>query len=580
MTVGKDALISRELALRMAQLTGIINREIAVYINRRGQVVEVGVGDAATVTLAEITARRGTGRYSGIRCIHTHPGGEGELSPVDITALQLLRFDLMAAIGVDNNGQPTGIYFAYLVSENGILGNHYIMEGPFSLGDVDHNNIMSTIIELEAGITLPGHEVASQELKEKAILVTLITGREGNWTAEDSLAELAQLAETAGVTVKEKIIQKRERPDTAFYLGRGKVMEINLIRQTLGANVIIFDDELSPAQQRNLEQALGTKIIDRTTLILDIFAQRANTREGKLQVELAQLRYLLPRLTGFGQILSRLGGGIGTRGPGETKLEMDRRRIRKRITDLERELTGVRKHRALHRAGRRSGQIPVVALVGYTNAGKSTLLNRLTEAGALAEDKLFATLDPTIRRFSLPDNKEALLVDTVGFIRNLPHHLIAAFRATLEETLDADLLLHMVDASHPGFLSQIETVNDVLTGLHIGNKPTILVLNKIDQVKDPLELGVIPTEYMAVTEISARYGTGLDKLLKLIADKLSYNRLRNQYFIPYDQTGVLALLHRDGKVLSEEYLDEGVKVEVEVDAVTGVKIATFRIDRS
>ncbi len=579
-TVDKDVLISRELLDELARLTGLINREIAVYINRRGQVVEVGVGDASTVNLADITARRGTGRYSGIRCIHTHPSGDGRLSPVDITALQLLRFDVMAAVGVGSDGRPTDISLAYLIAENNVLGNRFLQQGPFRSYEVDHNNIMSTILEMEGSLTQPGHQVTGVQPEEKAILVTLVTGRETNWTAEDSLNELAQLAETAGVTVLDKLIQKRERPDASFYLGRGKVGEITLHRQAIGANLIIFDDELSPAQQRNLEQMIGIKIIDRATLILDIFAQRASTREGKLQVELAQLKYMLPRLTGFGQVLSRLGGGIGTRGPGETKLEADRRRIRRRISDLEHELTGVRKHRALHRAGRESGGVPVVAMVGYTNAGKSTLLNHLTEAGVLAEDKLFATLDPTIRRITLPENKEALLVDTVGFIRKLPHHLVAAFRATLEETLEADLLLHLVDAGHPGYQGQIRAVNGVLADLQVKDKPTLLVLNKIDRVKDPLELGVPPTEYVAVVEISARFGQRLDKLLHLIGENLPAKRLRYQYLIPYDQTGVLALLHRQGKVITEEYLADGVKVEAEVDAITGSRVDLYRIDRS
>ncbi|MHB8171101.1 MAG: GTPase HflX [Thermincolia bacterium] len=564
----------------VARLSGLINREIAVYINRRGQVVEVGVGDASTVDLADITARRGTGRYSGIRCFHTHPSGDGRLSPVDVTALQLLRFDVMAAVGVGADGLPTVFSYAYLVPDNHILGNRYFQEGPFNSREVDNNNIMSTIVEIEGSLVQSSHQVTPEHQVEKAILVTLVTGRETTWTADDSLHELAQLAETAGVTVVDKILQKRERPDAALYLGRGKVEEISLLRQTIGANIIIFDDELSPAQQRNLEQATGTKIIDRTTLILDIFAQRASTREGKLQVELAQLKYMLPRLTGFGQVLSRLGGGIGTRGPGETKLETDRRRIRKRVSDLENELAGVRKHRALQRAGREAGGLSIVAMVGYTNAGKSTLLNHLTEAGVLVEDKLFATLDPTVRRITLPDNKEALLIDTVGFIRKLPHHLVAAFRATLEETLEADLLLHLVDASHLGHQGQIQAVNGVLASLHAKEKPTLLVLNKIDQVQDPIELGFAPTEFLAVVEISARYGKGLDKLLKLIGENLPTKRIRNQYLIPYDQTGVLALIHRQGKVLVEEYLAEGVRVEAEVDHIIASKVAGYRCDRS
>ncbi|MFZ5753075.1 MAG: GTPase HflX, partial [Bacillota bacterium] len=322
-------------------------------------------------------------------------------------------------------------------------------------------------------------------------------------------------------------------------------------------DVIIFDDELSPRQQNNLEESLGSRVIDRTALILQIFADRAKTKEGKLQVELAQLNYMLPRLTGQGTSLSRLGGGIGTRGPGETKLETDRRRIRLRIRDLQKEIEEIKKQRGILRQQREHTQIPVVALVGYTNAGKSTLLNALTQANVLAENKLFATLDPTTRRLQLKQ-REVLLTDTVGFINKLPHQLVAAFRATLEEVVHADLLLHVVDASHPSYEGQITAVNRVLEELKVLTKPTILVLNKWDLVKDPLEVLPVAGKYEAVIPISALKGTNLPELLELINAHLPNKPLQVRLLIPFNQTALLNTLYHEGEVIQTEYVAEGI----------------------
>ena len=317
--------------------------------------------------------------------------------------------------------------------------------------------------------------------KERAVLVGVRFPVQSMWSVEDAMEELGQLALTAGAEVLYAVVQQRERAHPAYFIGKGKAIEIGRLCSGK-ADLVIFNADLSAAQIRNLEEMIPAKVIDRTELILDIFAQRARSREGKLQVELAQLRYLLPKLVGYGASMSRLGGGIGTRGPGEMKLEVDRRRIRGRIRRIEQELLKVKSTRSLHRRERQSIPFPTVALVGYTNSGKSTLLNRLTHAGVLAEEKLFATLDPTIRRLSLPHKREVLLVDTVGFIRNLPHMLIAAFMATLEETVQADLLLHVIDVSHPAMASQIEAVLRVLKELNVLEKNRIEVYSKVDRI--------------------------------------------------------------------------------------------------
>ncbi|MBO8138326.1 MAG: GTPase HflX [Desulfotomaculum sp.] len=403
--------------------------------------------------------------------------------------------------------------------------------------------------------------------EERAVLVGLeISHQKGKLPA--LLDDLKGLAETAGLNVLDVIIQKRSTPHPGTFFGRGKIQEISNRCSELNAAVLVCGHELTPVQLRNLENLLKIKVIDRTQLILDIFAQRARSREGKLQVELAQLNYLLPRLTGKGEEMSRLGAGIGTRGPGETKLETDRRRIRKRISDLKRQLAEVRKHRKLHRKKRCGMLFPLVSLVGYTNAGKSTLLNALTGAGVLAEDKLFATLDPTTRRVVLPTNDTILMTDTVGFIQDLPHHLIAAFRATLEEVLEADLLLHVVDASHPQFEDQINAVEEVLKSLKTDQKPVILVLNKVDSINDKI---IIKREwkrnYLDTVEISAKYGRGLQNLLAKISAALSERKICINFLIPYDRVPVISLLHHHGKVLKKEYKEDGIKIEVIIEKV-------------
>jgi GTP-binding protein HflX len=394
---------------------------------------------------------------------------------------------------------------------------------------------------------------------EKAVLVGLETAK----TTDDiyeTMRELALLAETAGATPVAEIIQKRLSPDSAFYVGRGKAEEIALVAAGAGADLVICNDELSPTQARNLEKALDRRVVDRTALILDIFAGRAQTREGKLQVELAQLNYLLPRLTGFGEQLSRLGGGIGTRGPGETKLEADRRTIRKRIGDLKREIAAIRNHRALHRQARETVPFPVVTLVGYTNAGKSTLMNALTAAGVFTGDKLFATLDPTTRKVELPGGRVFLLTDTVGFIRKLPHHLVAAFRATLEEVLAADLLLHVADTPHPAAAQQMASVNAILRDLKADNLPRLVVFNKMDMPESVNALPRLSETAEAVVAVSALRHIGLDRLLAKIGEMLEAGSQRALFSIPYGKEGALAFIRRQGKIEAVEYSPEATLV--------------------
>jgi len=393
------------------------------------------------------------------------------------------------------------------------------------------------------------------------------------WSVEDSLNELGTLARTAGAEVVGSMIQRMRHPDVATYVGKGRAQELCDTEKQLHVDLVIFDDELSPSQQRNLEKLLNARVLDRTALILDIFAQHARTREGRLQVELAQLEYRLPRLTGRGVEFSRqaggsrsasaggmagaasTGGAIGVRGPGETKLEIDRRRIRSRISELREEIEAVREQRKTHRMQRTSQSIPVVAVVGYTNAGKSTLFNSLTEAGVVAENKLFATLDPTTRHILLPNNQEALLTDTVGFIQKLPTKLIAAFRATLEEVIDADMLLEVVDVSHENAIEQSETVSDVLDELDAGDKPRVTALNKIDLLEDATEVDT--TLYPNAVPVSALQQVGLDALREKIAGVLAASMESLCVLIPFNKSDLVELFHRRGHVEQEEHLPDG-----------------------
>lgn len=405
-----------------------------------------------------------------------------------------------------------------------------------------------------------GEPIVLEDFKERVILVG-VSEQDGD-DAEDSLAELAELVKTAGASVAGTLIQKRELIHPGTYVGTGKVAEIAELLEHTGATGIVCDDELSPAQLKNLETMLNTKVMDRTLIILDIFAARATTSEGKIQVELAQLKYRLSRLTGLGRSMSRLGGGIGTRGPGEKKLEIDRRLINDRIAQLNRELKEVVKHREIARAKRERNAVPVVAIVGYTNAGKSTLLNHLTDAEVLEEDKLFATLDPTTRMLELEGHQQVLLTDTVGFIRKLPHHLIEAFKSTLEEAKYADYIIHVVDASNQQRDKQMYIVYETLDHLGVKNKKILTLFNKIDIRTDDDPLQDFRADH--VLQISAAENAGLDAVKDVLQEMLREDKIYIERVIPYAQAGVLQLVRNKGELVSEEYVPEGISIRAYV----------------
>ena len=415
------------------------------------------------------------------------------------------------------------------------------------------------------------------ETREKAILIGLDSGVKGK-DLERSMEELALLADTAGATVLNQIIQRRSAPDRAFYIGKGKAEEIAAYAEMAGADLVIFNEELTPTQIRNLDRKLEVKVIDRTALILDIFARRAISREGKLQVELAQLHYMLPRLIGLGNQLSRLGGGIGTRGPGETQLEVDRRVIRRRISDLKGEIVALRKHRALHRKRRRRNRCSVVSLVGYTNAGKSTLLNALTGADLYTEDKLFATLDPMVRRGAVDDGNEVLFSDTVGFIEELPKQLVTAFQATLEEIAASDLLLHVVDISHPDYLNQIQVVRE-----HLGRIDPdyyireLLVFNKIDLIDLNHEKLYLEREFPNAVYLSALQHKGLSGLKEKIAAFLRKKRCQLKLYLPYSEGKLYAELQEHGDVRNVKSKEDHLEITVVVDSEFAEKLKQYDV---
>lgn len=563
-------LLTSELALRLADITEFINKEISLYITRSGQVEAVAVGSNDTVDLPPVEGRRGSSRLSGVRCIHTHPNGNSALSGVDVSALKNNRFDAMVAIGVTSPDiTQSTISFGMIT---GLDNNEqYVVEayGPITMAEAEGIFFPNLVMTVERILDKQTGSSSLAQSAERTILVGMEYGgmlSTLGWSVEDSLEELKQLADTAGAQVVAKFLQKRPKPDPAFFIGRGKVQELALYVQQENIDLCIFDDELTPAQQRNIEQAMGIRVLDRTALILDIFAQRARTNEGKLQVELAQLQYTLPRIMGKGLSLSRLGGGIGTRGPGETKLEVDRRRIRDRIAYIKECIGKVKSVRNLHRAGRAKASVPTVSLVGYTNAGKSTLLNVLTNSDIYAKDQLFATLDPTTRQLDLPDKQQAILTDTVGFIQRLPHQLVAAFQSTLEEVVESDVLLHVIDVSHELYKEQSNAVYKVLEQIGAKDKTIITVYNKIDKLPEDSAL----PERLAREEnsicISAKGRKNLDGLLALIAENLKLQSIEADFMIPYSDTAVVSKLHEAGTVLEQEYLAEGTRLRVRLDA--------------
>jgi GTP-binding protein HflX len=523
--VPSDQIVSQELARQMSEISNETGRQIGVLLDRKGHVEYVMVGNAKQIEMPDFGRTRvGTDRFRGLRCVHTHLQNE-KLTQDDLTDLALLRLDLMSIILVEREtGLPGMVYSAHLLpagGSNGSSDNNYEFLEPNipSQLDVDFVSLINSLESEMARVRQTAR--AKQTNRERVILVGVTTGSVEE--AEESLAELEELAVSADVVVMDKIIQRRSQIDPKSVLGRGKLDELLIRSMRIGADLIVFDTELSPAQVRTLSEATDLKVIDRPQLILDIFAQRAQSREGKLQVELAQLKYLLPRLViGQNSAFSRLAGGIGGRGPGETKLETDRRRVRDRISQLEKQVDNLRRQRGERRKVRAQKNLPLISLVGYTNAGKSTLLNALTQSDVYAEKKMFATLDPTSRRLRLPYDQEVIVNDTVGFIRDLPGALVAAFRATLEEISDSDLLVHVVDASNPRALQQIESVDKILSDLDLAKIPQIVALNKSDLINseavDLLQRQISLDKHTDSVAISAIRRESLSVLAERIAN--------------------------------------------------------------
>jgi GTP-binding protein HflX len=500
-------LITFELARDISRLSHEIRRQIGLLINRQGKIVYVIVGNHQKIVIPDIRDYRvAPGRLRGLRCIHTHLNNE-PLNTDDLTDLALLRLDIMAAITMTEGGYFHKAHVGYILPKSS-YGKPFQILNPLKPQDLDIG-CLDLIQSLEAELAHATSLLEADTGKERALLVSVTAANRK--TAMSSLEELDDLAISSGIDVVEKMLQLRRKVDSRFLMGPGKLQELIILALQKGVTLIIFDQELNPSQIRSITDQIDLKVIDRTQLILDIFAQRAQTKEGKLQVELAQLKYLLPRLIAKNTAMSRLTGGIGGRGPGETKLEINRRRIRDRIKRLENDLLRVRKQRKQQKSKRNKKGLPVISIIGYTNAGKSTLLNTLTKSHVRVENRLFATLDPSSRRLKFPKDIEVIITDTVGFIKNLPKDLRVAFRATLEELEGADLLLHVIDISNPRFKDQIKSVERILLDLNLDDIPLIRVLNKRDLVDEALAEKL--SRNLNATAISAKYSSTMMPLI-------------------------------------------------------------------
>ena len=535
----------QDLLQSLCGYSASMNREIAVYITRFGEVADVLIGRAASIDLPDLRLRRGERRLSMVRCVHTHPRATGELSDVDVSALLSMRFDAMCAVGVSEDGRPTSVQCAFLDAES---EGHVRRTELISARRLPQEEWLAEIERTDAAYRAANP--ATRTGRERAVLVGI--------ESEESLDELEELAKTAGAETVLRVLQKRPKPDPVFCVGKGKAEELSLRCQAAQADLVIFDEELSGVMQKNLEETLRLKVVDRTALILDIFAARASTREGKLQVEMAQLRYRSQRLLGQGLVLSRLAGGIGTRGPGESKLEVNRRRIRERLTDLERELEQIERQRGLRRQSREKNGVPIVALVGYTNAGKSTLFNRLTGADVYVENQLFATLDSVSRPIELPHGGKALLVDTVGFIRKLPHELVKAFRATLEEARLADVLVLVLDGADAQMEGRRRTVEEVLDSLGATEAPRVEAVNKCDLIASDAQF--LP----GALYISASTGENVEKLLLRVESELEAGAQEVRLLIPFSRYALVSRLHAMGGVLEQRHSEEGVEIRMRI----------------
>lgn len=554
-TVTKNRVIEPEIIALIASISSRINREINIAIDRRGNIVEISIGDSSSVQLPLLNVQEK--RLSGIRVIHTHPNGNPNLSSIDISALTKLKLDCIAAIGVVEE-KITGVVMGFCNVDGDEL-SHEVTE-IMNIPEFIDYDFLYRIEEIES--ILKKRNIVEND-DEYAILVGIDN--------DESLDELAELARACNVKVVGKFFQKKSKIDPCYFIGTGKVIELARFKQIKKANLIIFDEELSGLQVKNLEEVTGCKVIDRTVLILEIFATRARTREAKIQVELAQLKYRSSRLLGFGTTMSRTGGGVGTKGPGEKKLEIDKRRIRETIHDLKQELEKIRKTRITQREKRDESGIPKISLVGYTNVGKSTLRNLLVsmytadntskKEDVFAENMLFATLDITTRAITLPDKRVASLTDTVGFVRKLPHDLVEAFKSTLEEVSFSDLIIHVVDISSDTVVEQIKAVENVLSELNALDKPTFLALNKCEMAT-PEQIANVKEKFSnyQMIEISAKQNYNIDKFLDMTVSLLPQTTRKCTYLIPYTDTSMGAYLHRNAIIQSEDYEGEGVRI--------------------
>jgi len=506
-------LVTPELARQLAEISREVHRQVGVLLDRAGAVTQVIVGDAKGLLIPPLPRERGAkGRLKGLRLIHTHLD-MSPLSQDDLMDLALLRLDAVAALAVTPEGLPGAVQVAHLLphEEN---GKNWALLTADHVAHLDLN-FADLMESLEAELAR-GEGGRGPSGRERAILVGVAARNRAE--AEDSLAELTELARSAGLTVAATVLQHRRRVDPRFLMGKGRLSELVIQALQAGSDLLVFDTELTPAQVRSITDFTELRVIDRTQLILDLFAQRARSREGKLQVEMAQVKYLLPRLRGRDDALSRLTGGIGGRGPGETRLEIDRRRLQERLHRLNRELERVRAERQVRREGRKRHKLPILSIIGYTNAGKSTLFNALTHAAVLAEDRLFATLDPTSRRLRFPREREVLITDTVGFIHDLPKNLLEAFKATLEELEEADLLIHVIDLANPRFPEQMAAVDHILASLELLDKPVLKVFNKMDLA--PPELAALQARIHRGVAVSALDDRTLPPLIARLEERV------------------------------------------------------------
>lgn len=574
-TVTKNRVIEPEIIALIASISSRINREINVAIDRRGNIVEISIGDSSSVQLPLLNVQEK--RLSGIRVIHTHPNGNPNLSSIDISALTKLKLDCIAAIGVIEE-KITGVVMGFCNVDGDEL-SHEVTE-IMNIPEFIDYDFLYRIEEIES--ILKKRNIVEND-DEYAILVGIDN--------DESLDELAELARACNVKVVGKFFQKKSKIDPCYFIGTGKVIELARFKQIKKANLIIFDEELSGLQVKNLEEVTGCKIIDRTVLILEIFATRARTREAKIQVELAQLKYRSSRLLGFGTTMSRTGGGVGTKGPGEKKLEIDKRRIRETIHDLKQELEKIRKTRVTQREKRDESGIPKISLVGYTNVGKSTLRNLLVsmytadntskKEDVFAENMLFATLDITTRAITLPDKRVASLTDTVGFVRKLPHDLVEAFKSTLEEVSFSDLIIHVVDISSDTVVEQIKAVENILSELNALDKPTFLALNKCEMAT-PEQIANVKEKFSnyQMIEISAKQNYNIDKFLDMTVSLLPQTTRKCTYLIPYTDTSMGAYLHRNAIIQSEEYEGEGVRIVAIVNDEVSNRCRKFMVEET